>query len=315
MNKTLVALRSCADGNSFVVAKFVDCLVHHFSGCNKDRVSVPVRCKLEDNLLKILPADPDDVGIKKNYDLFKWDKTGKKFTSDKIDHHVLLQHSRECPIGNLSDYDRDLIPADVQERGIDVAVSILLQSKDSRILMTRRPDHMRTFPKAWVPPGGHIEVNESLVEAGLRELKEETGLELGAGCIIQVLCLWESVYPFILGLGLPSRHHVVVYLLVKSDQTSFELTKSIKLDPEEVQACAWMSPESVKYLLDACEDPHQPNQEMFSLKEDGGLKSMPLIISSMFHPALWGKGEIYSGSQLALNLWYNSLCLGNNAKL
>ena len=37
---------------------------------------------------------------------------------------------------------------------------------------------MRTFPGVWVPPGGHIELNETLLEAGLRELREETGLKL-----------------------------------------------------------------------------------------------------------------------------------------
>lgn len=37
---------------------------------------------------------------------------------------------------------------------------------------------MRTFPGVWVPPGGHIEPDETLLEGGLRELSEETGLKL-----------------------------------------------------------------------------------------------------------------------------------------
>jgi hypothetical protein len=68
----------------------------------------------------------------------------------------LPQHSPECPIANLLKEDIEKIPLDVQNRGVDVAVSILIESKDSRILMTKRPEHMRTFPRAWVPPGGHI---------------------------------------------------------------------------------------------------------------------------------------------------------------
>ncbi|CAB3363429.1 Hypothetical predicted protein [Cloeon dipterum] len=284
------------------------------TGNSADQVSVPVRCRLEDNLLKISAASHDDTE-KKGNDVFVWDTKGQKFYSPHKDHYAVLQHSPECPVGNITDYDKDIIPPEDMSRGIDVAVSILLQSKDCRILFTRRPDHMRTFPKAWVPPGGHIEINETLIDAGLRELKEETGLELRAGSAIRILCLWESVYPFILGLGLPNRHHVVVYLLAKCDKTSQELTKHIKLDPEEVQACAWLTPESVKFLLEACEPPVQPYQEMFTLTPQGQLHKEQLTVSSMFHPALWGRSDIYSGSQLALTKWYESLCVGRNAKL
>uniref|UniRef100_A0A4W3GER8 Nudix hydrolase domain-containing protein n=1 Tax=Callorhinchus milii TaxID=7868 RepID=A0A4W3GER8_CALMI len=40
--------------------------------------------------------------------------------------------------------------------------------------------------------GGHVELNEELLEAGLRELKEETGLELLPGeFTVSTLGLWE----------------------------------------------------------------------------------------------------------------------------
>jgi len=32
--------------------------------------------------------------------------------------------------------------------------------------------------KKWLPPGGHVEENESPPEAATREVKEETGLEI-----------------------------------------------------------------------------------------------------------------------------------------
>lgn len=73
------------------------------------------------------------------------------------------------------------------------------------------------------------EINETLIDAALRELKEETGIALGTSTTFQVYCLWESVYPFILGLGLPSRHHVVVYLLAKSDLTSDQFVDKMKV--------------------------------------------------------------------------------------
>ena len=33
-----------------------------------------------------------------------------------------------------------------------------LESSDTKVLLTRRPPHMRTFPNVWVPPG--TELNE-----------------------------------------------------------------------------------------------------------------------------------------------------------
>ena len=49
---------------------------------------------------------------------------------------------------------------------------------EDRILITRRNKKMKSFPGAWVLPGGHVEMKEELEEAGLRELFEETGLEI-----------------------------------------------------------------------------------------------------------------------------------------
>ena len=62
---------------------------------------------------------------------------------------------------------------------------------------------MRTFPYVWVPPGGGIELGESLQETGLRELFEEVGISLQKSDIVEEgpLCLWESVYPQTLNRG------------------------------------------------------------------------------------------------------------------
>lgn len=38
--------------------------------------------------------------------------------------------------------------------------------------------HWHHRVKAWLPPGGHIEPNEDPVQAALREVKEETGLDV-----------------------------------------------------------------------------------------------------------------------------------------
>lgn len=82
-----------------------------------------------------------------------------KFTNKlKQDHTFIqifhpLQHSPECPLWKLHECSKPVTP---QNRGIYVGVAVLVESSDSHVLMTQRSDHMRSFPRAWVPPGGHL---------------------------------------------------------------------------------------------------------------------------------------------------------------
>ncbi|XP_069336825.1 nucleoside diphosphate-linked moiety X motif 17 isoform X8 [Eulemur rufifrons] len=81
------------------------------------------------------------------------------------------------------------LPAD---RGVDLGVAIILQSSDRTVLLTRRTRTLSVYPNLWVPPGGHVELHEELLDGGLRELWEETGLQLPQGQFSWVpLGLWE----------------------------------------------------------------------------------------------------------------------------
>ena len=55
----------------------------------------------------------------------------------------------------------------------------------------------------------------------------------------RVLALWESSFPVELSHGLPRRHHIVIYLHVRSSRTGNEIT--VRVDPNEVDAYAWLS--------------------------------------------------------------------------
>ena len=65
------------------------------------------------------------------------------------------QHPTGCPCRFLTGSDIANIPDSTMSQGVKVAVAGLLESSDRHVLLTRRAQHMRTFPCVWVPPGMH----------------------------------------------------------------------------------------------------------------------------------------------------------------
>lgn len=61
-----------------------------------------------------------------------------------------------CAIHRLRDEMRASLPEKIALRGVDVGVSVILESSDSKILLTRRARHLNAFPGVWVSPGGHM---------------------------------------------------------------------------------------------------------------------------------------------------------------
>jgi 8-oxo-dGTP pyrophosphatase MutT (NUDIX family) len=136
--------------------------------------------------------------------------------------------------------------------------------------------------KKWLPPGGHLEANETPSEAVKREAFEETGLEIGLFLQENVwvqkwnatsfarpyLCLLEEVPPF---KDQPAHQHIdFVYL-------GFPLKGDIKENPEESQGLRWFTLDEIE-ALDRDEDVFAETQEILRkiLAEDlSSLKKSP----------------------------------------
>jgi 8-oxo-dGTP pyrophosphatase MutT (NUDIX family) len=89
----------------------------------------------------------------------------------------------------------------------------------SHVLLTRRAKHMRTFPGAWVPPGGGVDQGEAAADAARREVREETGIDLPTSVELTPLCAWESAFPASVAAceeaGGLRRQHLVVYYVAR----------------------------------------------------------------------------------------------------
>jgi ADP-ribose pyrophosphatase YjhB (NUDIX family) len=98
-----------------------------------------------------------------------------------------------------AEFERDLFnPAGVSPLATADAVVV----RDNRILLIRRADD-----GLWALPGGFVQINQTLAEAALRELQEETGL---CGRIIKLLGIFDSR----LWGSLPTAHiHHTVFLV------------------------------------------------------------------------------------------------------
>ncbi|MCL4418727.1 NUDIX domain-containing protein [Patescibacteria group bacterium] len=66
----------------------------------------------------------------------------------------------------------------MDKRNLSVTTECFVKKGD-KWLMLHRGKHKRIMPDVWMGPGGHIEFNEGLFEAARREVREETGLEIG----------------------------------------------------------------------------------------------------------------------------------------
>ena len=93
---------------------------------------------------------------------------------------------RSAITANLSRFPRVEAPADGLKVA-SVAVCVVLQQEVPALLITRRAPTLRNHAGQWALPGGRHDEGESAVGAALRELREETGVEVAPSAVLGLL--------------------------------------------------------------------------------------------------------------------------------
>lgn len=79
------------------------------------------------------------------------------------------------------------------------AVAVLVLNQQNQLLLVKRS--VEPAKGAWCLPGGFIEIDESIEEAALRELEEETGLKGEIGGLVDFFSQRSQYYGAILIFG------------------------------------------------------------------------------------------------------------------
>jgi len=130
--------------------------------------------------------------------------------------------------------------------------------------VSRRPSWMTIFPQAWVLPGGLVDPGETIEEACVRELVEESGIDIDlekqnlksngeVNVHIEPYYLYESVTKNVTEIAgvdeefPPKSQHLVLFFLAKLGISHKDL--QLKLNPEEIDAAAWVSSDELAGAL------------------------------------------------------------------
>ncbi|XP_028645494.1 nucleoside diphosphate-linked moiety X motif 17 isoform X2 [Grammomys surdaster] len=232
-----------------------------------------------------------------------------------------IQRPLFCPFAALDQQPEVSRTEPLTNRGVDLGVAVILQSSDQTVLLTRRTCTLRISPNLWVPPGGHMERDEEILECGLRELWEECGVQLPQNQISCVLLgLWESAYPPRLSWGFPKYHHLVLYILVISQESQEQLQARIHINPNEVNAFMWLGPDvaaAVAATESGTKTPEPLSQDIplsvcaTELRGDGGTQPlvlpMPILMRTTPTMAEEDKERVSAGTKFALQLWLQHL--------
>ncbi|MDY0290936.1 MAG: NUDIX hydrolase [Desulfuromonadaceae bacterium] len=115
---------------------------------------------------------------------------------------------------------------------IKTSVVACIIDEHERILLTKRS--IPPFFGQWVMPGGKIDHGESITTALMREVREEVGLKVKAGTLVDI---YEH-----LAVGERSDHYIILYY------RALPLSFDISINPAELSEAHWFGAQELPHL-------------------------------------------------------------------
>src|ERR1700757_907138 len=76
---------------------------------------------------------------------------------------------------------------ELKRAAVALALTAAGEGDETAFLLTRRAAGLRAHRAQWALPGGRCDAGETQIQAGLRELREELGLDLGEDAVLGLL--------------------------------------------------------------------------------------------------------------------------------
>jgi 8-oxo-dGTP diphosphatase len=111
-----------------------------------------------------------------------------------------------------------------RKQHIVTSVVAVIVDDQERVVLSRRS--VPPFLGMWVMPGGKIDLGEPILSALHREVREEVGIDVVIGGLIDV---FEHVTP-----GVDSDHHVILYYRCRPSR------RDLTPNPSEVAEARWV---------------------------------------------------------------------------